>query len=85
MCVCVDLQERQAVIEEMRLVLSEQEQTQTQMDLELENRETQIHQLTQGNTPNTLNAPNRHILLFNYTHTHTFQSYTSVYTKCVFV
>ncbi|KAF4084505.1 hypothetical protein AMELA_G00129420 [Ameiurus melas] len=42
-----DLQERQAVIEEMRLVLSEQEETQTQMDLELENRETQIHQLTQ--------------------------------------
>ncbi|XP_047677386.1 kinesin-like protein KIF20B isoform X2 [Tachysurus fulvidraco] len=42
-----DLQERQGVIEEMRLVLSEQEETQTQMDLELENRETQIHQLTE--------------------------------------
>ncbi|XP_053366473.1 kinesin-like protein KIF20B [Clarias gariepinus] len=42
-----DLQERQGVIEEMRLVLGEQEETQTQMDLELENRETQIHQLTQ--------------------------------------
>ncbi|MCJ8736463.1 hypothetical protein PDJAM_G00012810 [Pangasius djambal] len=42
-----DLQERQGVIEEMRLVLSEQEETQTQMDLELESRETQIHQLTQ--------------------------------------
>ncbi|XP_017331126.2 kinesin-like protein KIF20B isoform X2 [Ictalurus punctatus] len=42
-----DLKERQAVIEEMRLVLSEQEETQTQMDLELENRETQIHHLTQ--------------------------------------
>ncbi|XP_058255531.1 kinesin-like protein KIF20B isoform X2 [Hemibagrus wyckioides] len=42
-----DLQECQGVIEEMRLVLSEQEETQTQMDLELESRETQIHQLTE--------------------------------------
>ncbi|XP_053093610.1 kinesin-like protein KIF20B isoform X2 [Pangasianodon hypophthalmus] len=42
-----DLQQREGVIEEMRLVLSEQEETQTQMDLELENRETQIHQLSQ--------------------------------------
>ncbi|XP_060789283.1 kinesin-like protein KIF20B isoform X2 [Neoarius graeffei] len=42
-----DLKERQAVMEEMRLVLSEQEETQTQMELELENRETQIHQLMQ--------------------------------------
>ncbi|KAK3537211.1 hypothetical protein QTP70_003270, partial [Hemibagrus guttatus] len=42
-----DLQERQGVIEEMRLVLSEQEETQTQMDLELESRETHIHQLTE--------------------------------------
>ncbi|XP_046712185.1 kinesin-like protein KIF20B isoform X2 [Silurus meridionalis] len=42
-----DLQERQRVIEEMRLVLSEQEETQTEMDLELENREAQIQRLTE--------------------------------------
>lgn len=72
-CVCVDLQERQGVIEEMRLVLGEQEETQTQMDLELENRETQIHQLTQGNKTHTLN-----------THKHTFHFFTSVNTMCLF-
>lgn len=44
------------MIEEMRLVLGEQEETQTQMDVELENREAQITQLTQGNTPNTLST-----------------------------
>lgn len=51
------------MIEEMRLVLGEQEETQTQMDLELENREAQIHQLTQGNAPNTPHTPARHVSL----------------------
>lgn len=79
LCVCVDLKERQAVIEEMRLVLSEQEETQTQMDLELENRETQIHHLTQGTTLH------HHVLFRFYSKTHTFQSCTSVNIQCVFV
>ncbi|XP_065111308.1 kinesin-like protein KIF20B isoform X2 [Paramisgurnus dabryanus] len=42
-----DLQERERVIEDMRLALTEQEETQTQLDLELENREAQINELTQ--------------------------------------
>ncbi|KAK7142426.1 hypothetical protein R3I94_011945 [Phoxinus phoxinus] len=42
-----DLQEREHVIENMRLALTEQEETQTQLDLELDNRETQINELTQ--------------------------------------
>lgn len=46
--VSVDLQERERVIEDMRLALTEQEETQTQLDLELDNRETQINELTQG-------------------------------------
>ncbi|XP_073725506.1 kinesin-like protein KIF20B isoform X3 [Misgurnus anguillicaudatus] len=41
-----DLQERERVIEDMRLALTEQEETQTQLDLELENREAQINELT---------------------------------------
>ncbi|KAK9959763.1 hypothetical protein ABG768_009864 [Culter alburnus] len=44
---CKDLQERERVIEDMRLALTEQEETQTQLDLELDNRETQINELTQ--------------------------------------
>lgn len=44
----VDLQEREHVIEDMRLALTEQEETQTQLDLELENREAQINELTEG-------------------------------------
>lgn len=44
----VDLQERERVIEDMRLALTEQEETQTQLDLELENREAQIIELTEG-------------------------------------
>lgn len=46
--VSVDLQERERVIKDMRLALTEQEETQTQLDLELDNRETQINELTQG-------------------------------------
>lgn len=46
--VSADLQEREHVIENMRLALTEQEETQTQLDLELDNRETQINELTQG-------------------------------------
>lgn len=46
--VSVDLQERERVIEDMRLALTEQEETQTQLDLELDNRETRINELTQG-------------------------------------
>ncbi|XP_062863834.1 kinesin-like protein KIF20B [Trichomycterus rosablanca] len=42
-----DLQQRECMMEEMKLVLSEQEETQTQMDVELESREAQIQQLTQ--------------------------------------
>ncbi|XP_056624550.1 kinesin-like protein KIF20B isoform X2 [Triplophysa dalaica] len=44
---CKDLQERERVIEDMRLALTEQEETQTQLDLELENREAQIIELTE--------------------------------------
>ncbi|XP_077095590.1 kinesin-like protein KIF20B isoform X2 [Siphateles boraxobius] len=44
---CKDLQEREHVIENMRLALTEQEETQTQLDLELANRETQINELAQ--------------------------------------
>lgn len=67
------------MIEEMRLVLSEQEETQTQMDLELDNREAQIHQLTQGNTPNTLDPPVP--VTHPHTHTHTSVLYLhSVFT-----
>ncbi|XP_067311673.1 kinesin-like protein KIF20B isoform X2 [Pseudorasbora parva] len=44
---CKDLQERERVIEDMRLALTEQEETQTQLDLELDNREIQIHDLAQ--------------------------------------
>ncbi|XP_059374849.1 kinesin-like protein KIF20B [Carassius carassius] len=44
---CKDLQERELVIEDMRLALTEQEETQTELDLELDNRETQINKLTQ--------------------------------------
>lgn len=46
--VSVDLQEREHVIEDMRLALTEQEETQTELDLELDNREAQINELTQG-------------------------------------
>ncbi|XP_058605736.1 kinesin-like protein KIF20B isoform X2 [Onychostoma macrolepis] len=44
---CKDLQERERVIEDMRLALTEQEETQTELDLELDNREAQINELTQ--------------------------------------
>ncbi|KAL1257805.1 hypothetical protein QQF64_011049 [Cirrhinus molitorella] len=44
---CKDLQEREHVIEGMRLALTEQEETQTELDLELDNREAQINELTQ--------------------------------------
>ncbi|XP_056120249.1 kinesin-like protein KIF20B isoform X1 [Rhinichthys klamathensis goyatoka] len=44
---CKDLQEREHVIENMRLALTEQEETQTQLDLELDNRDTQINELAQ--------------------------------------
>lgn len=44
----VDLQERERVIEDMRLALTEQEETQTELDVELDNREAQINELTQG-------------------------------------
>ncbi|XP_052386593.1 kinesin-like protein KIF20B isoform X2 [Carassius gibelio] len=44
---CKDLQEREHVIEDMRLALAEQEETQTELDQELDNREAQINKLTQ--------------------------------------
>ncbi|XP_050990211.1 kinesin-like protein KIF20B [Labeo rohita] len=44
---CNDLQERERVIEDMRLALTEQEETQTELDVELDNREAQINELTQ--------------------------------------
>ncbi|KTF90598.1 hypothetical protein cypCar_00024183 [Cyprinus carpio] len=44
---CKDLQERERVIEDMRLALTEQEETQTELELELDNREAQINELTQ--------------------------------------
>ncbi|XP_073784610.1 kinesin-like protein KIF20B isoform X2 [Danio rerio] len=44
---CKDLQERERVIEDMRLALTEQEETQTQLDLELDNRNARIDELTQ--------------------------------------
>ncbi|XP_073683144.1 kinesin-like protein KIF20B [Garra rufa] len=42
-----DLQERDRIIEDMRLALTEQEETQTELDVELDNREAQINELTQ--------------------------------------
>lgn len=57
-CVRVDLQERERVIEDMRLALTEQEETQTQLDLELENREAQINELTRGMRLNRENSIN---------------------------
>ncbi|XP_076142338.1 kinesin-like protein KIF20B isoform X2 [Alosa pseudoharengus] len=44
---CKDLQAREQVIEDMRMVLTEQEETQNQMDLELEAQLDQNQQLTQ--------------------------------------
>ncbi|XP_059376232.1 kinesin-like protein KIF20B [Carassius carassius] len=44
---CKDLQERERVIEDMRLALTEQEETQAELDLELDSREAQINELTQ--------------------------------------
>lgn len=44
----VDLQERERVIEDMRMALTEQEETQTQLDLELESREAEINELSDG-------------------------------------
>lgn len=82
---CVDLKERQAVMEEMRLVLSEQEETQTQMELELENRETQIHQLMQGNTLNTRYAHQTAVFYYLITHTHVRVSVLCLHKVCVCV
>ncbi|XP_031435020.1 kinesin-like protein KIF20B isoform X1 [Clupea harengus] len=44
---CKDLQAREQVMEDMRLVLTEQEETQNQMDLELEAQQELNQQLTQ--------------------------------------
>lgn len=66
--VSVDLQERERVIEDMRLALTEQEETQTELELELDNREAQINELTQGTRlhgENCIHKPLMYCIAFN--------------------
>lgn len=78
----VDLQERERVIEDMRLALTEQEETQTQLDLELENREAQINELTEGKR---LERSNYFISLRRFTLFQTYLSKTTVTISLLYI